>query len=330
MAAEPELVPVGQEGGPCQARLVIAVIGEPDPIARNVEAALQAEHFRFEYHRAPEELLHLSCGTTPSGLRSSHQVEIPPLPTLVMFNFWGGARSESVAARWQARCLEAMGQLDKCCPDIPILVIADELRQRRLIEDALDRGTDEVIGTSVAAIKPLVRMRVRTVLAGFARRSAPERTGALPYAIPAGDTAAALARLHRAAEALPAREARAAPLADLLGIDVPSLRADSGRLDARRIAATFGISLSQLAKATPVTRQALSEMPDSPRAQTALDAFARTWGALSRLLPEDQIRKWLNANHERLSGSTPLEALLDGRAERVARMLESVRNGGVD
>lgn len=334
MAATQQMSPGGPPGRGPVGRGVIAVVGEADPIARSVEAALQPEHFTFEYHRSPGELLERSCERSDPSLRFTYsRAEAPPSPALFLFNLWDSPRTKTGSGlpRWRAQCLEVMGELDKRCPRTPILVVADELRQRRLIEDALDRGADEVIGTAVAAISPLVLMRVRTVLESFALRYGTEsmEAPAPTSAIATGEATGALARLRRAGESLQTPEDRAAPLADLLGVSVPGLRAESGRLDAKRIAAQFGVSLSQLAKATPVSRQALSETPDSPRAQAALDPFARTWGALSAVIPADQILKWLNARHERLDGSTPLEALLDGRAERVARLVESVRNGGV-
>jgi hypothetical protein len=142
--------------------------------------------------------------------------------------------------------------------------------------------------------------------------------------------ARARARVREALPALPRAEDRRGAVSDLLGVTAPDLRASSGRLDARKIADRLGIALGRLAGALPVSRQALSALPDSLRAQEALDPIARALHVLDLLLPRERVRMWLNAPHPRLEGSTPVEALLDGRAERVAQLLEIARAGGVD
>lgn len=141
---------------------------------------------------------------------------------------------------------------------------------------------------------------------------------------------AARERVNAMLDRLPGVEERRAPLADLLGVTAPTLRADSGRLDARKIATELGVSLSSLAKITPISRQALNETPDSPRAQAALDPLARTLDVLGTVLSREHMTAWLNTPHRRLTGETPIQAILQGRGEQVARMLEMVRDGGVD
>jgi hypothetical protein len=101
-------------------------------------------------------------------------------------------------------------------------------------------------------------------------------------------------------------------------------------LDAKKVADRLGVSVARIASLTPVTRQALNETPDSSRVQEALDPIARSLAVLETALAPEHVNQWLNASHSRLNGSTPLEALLDGRAERVARMLEIARDGGVN
>jgi hypothetical protein len=141
---------------------------------------------------------------------------------------------------------------------------------------------------------------------------------------------AARARVRRAAQRLPTAKERSGPLAEILGVAAPDLRAPSERLDAKRIAARLGVSLDRFAVAIPVARQSLDETPDSARIQAALDPFARALAVLDVLLPGDAGRQWLNAIHPRLDGATALAAMLDGRAERVARLLELIRDGSAD
>ena len=108
------------------------------------------------------------------------------------------------------------------------------------------------------------------------------------------DAEAAMQRVPEALPSLPTAEQRAAPLADLMQVRAPSLRASSGRLDAGRIAARLGVSVSRLAGPLQVSRQALSEMPDSPKAQKGLDPFARALAVLEELLPNEKtVRAWL-------------------------------------
>ena len=145
-----------------------------------------------------------------------------------------------------------------------------------------------------------------------------------------GAAEAALQRVRDAIPSLPTVEQRSAPLADLMQVRMPSLRAPSGRLDAGRIAARIGVSLSRLAGPLRVSRQALSEMPDSPKAQSGLDPFARVLAVLEELLPNEKAaRAWLVSPQQRFSGATPQAVMLDGRAEEVARTLELARDGGL-
>lgn len=228
-------------------------------------------------------------------------------------------------------------------PETPILVAADASRQQKLILDALDAGADEVVGPEVLRIPALARRRVRSALANVRGTSA-DAWAALPTGPDdlddgavvewedgptEAEAEAARARVRQAVARLPTREERSGPLAELLGVTVPELRAPSGRLDAKRIAACLGVSLNRFAAAMPVRRQSLDETPDSARIQAALDPFARALAVLDVLLPGDVGRQWLNAIHPGLDGTTPLAAMLDGRAERVARLLEMIRDGSL-
>jgi hypothetical protein len=112
---------------------------------------------------------------------------------------------------------------------------------------------------------------------------------------------------------------------DVLDIAVPHLRAASGRLDATKIARQLGVPIARIATVVGVSRQALSQTRDSPGIQAALHPIARMFDVLDRVLDADDQRKWLHATHAHLEGRTPLETLMKGQAETVARMLESAR-----
>ena len=140
---------------------------------------------------------------------------------------------------------------------------------------------------------------------------------------------AAVERVRGTASLPLSPERRAELLAELISVPVPDLRAESGRLDAIRIAVALGISVRQLAQALPVKPQALSQTPDSPRAQLALHPFARTIEALRVVLPESERKAWLQTPHVRWQDRSPLQVMLAGDAEAVACALGLLRDGGV-
>ena len=110
-----------------------------------------------------------------------------------------------------------------------------------------------------------------------------------------------------------------------LRIATPDLRAPSGRLDATKVAQRLGVPIARLAAVVGVSRQALSQTPDSSGIQHALDPIARTLHVLDDSLDPDDQRKWLRTSRENLDGRTPLDRIMSGSADAVARMLESVK-----
>jgi hypothetical protein len=141
----------------------------------------------------------------------------------------------------------------------------------------------------------------------------------------------ARARLHAAVATLPTSAARAAsPVAPILELLTPQLRAPSGRLDARKVAERLGVSLRAFARALGTSHQALSATPDAPRIQGALDAYARVLGTLDTALHhDDAVRAWLYTPRRELEGRTPQEALLAGDALTVAQLLVPLHTGAV-
>jgi hypothetical protein len=130
---------------------------------------------------------------------------------------------------------------------------------------------------------------------------------------------------RRIGHLIASEEPTAAGKRDVLGIAVPHLRAATGRLDATKIAKRLDVPIARLATVVGVSRQALSQTPDSPGIQAALRPIARMFDVLDSVLSPDDERKWLHATHQRLEGKTPLETVMNGEAEVVARMLESTR-----
>jgi hypothetical protein len=110
-----------------------------------------------------------------------------------------------------------------------------------------------------------------------------------------------------------------------LRIAAPNLRSPSGRLDATRIAKRLGVPIARLAAVVGVSRQALTQTPDSPGIQHALDPIARTLHVLDETLDPDDHQKWLRTSRVNLDRKTPLDAIMNGNANTVARLLESAR-----
>jgi CheY-like chemotaxis protein len=291
-------------------------------------------------------------GPAPSAAREDG-------PSLYIFNFAfsGWERGSRKLSRvWWA----ALEEVSTRAPMTAIVVVFSSGDAHGLIRRALQAGADEILRADDAEIEELVWTRVQSALAkarctprkrstvlrvSFApspageRRSADGGTAIPPVSgvleswdAPASEdeVRAAQERVRAALGSLPTAEERRGPYADLLGVSVPALRAESGRLDARKISDHLGISLASLARIASISRQALTETPDSVRAQHALDPLARTLHVLGTLLPPEHVRAWLNAPHARLGGETPIHAILQGRAEQVARMVEMARDGGVD
>lgn len=219
-------------------------------------------------------------------------------------------------------------------PYVPIFVLLDE-RDPDAVRAARLAGATHYLGATAASNGEAAAWRVADVLE---RESA---AGAVPAEALAADVhltpfeepspqeveaARARARAGLASLVPPARAAAYA--AALLSIDAADLRDPaSGRLDARRVAERLGVSVSRLAGAAGVSQQALSARPDSLRAQAGLLQVARVLAALDEIVPRGEHAMWLRTPRARFGRDTPLEMLIDGRAEALARELEGALEG---
>ena len=325
-----------------QGRRDVVFVGRRGTVAKRLGETLKGRSFRLLFHATPAD-------SPPAGARSV-------APVLYVVSFLasppGRASRGRKRANWADQYLHFVRDVTLREPGVPVLIAADEATQRHLIQSALKLGAKEVISENVARISVLFAARVDAVLPNFrgasawapTRTSTPRQTPDVSRSeqgedwvegeewegtVPQGEVAQALTRVRTRASSLPTRAQRNRPLAGVLDIATPKLRGPSGRLDAQRLADRLGVSLRQLAAVAGVTHQALSATPDSKRAQPGLDAIARALGTLDTLLAESSARAWLNAPHSMLNGATPLQALLDGRAERVASMLGVAVEGGV-
>jgi DNA-binding NarL/FixJ family response regulator len=344
---------------------IAAVVGDDDPITRRITGVLNQHQYNVVHHLSPTALL---ADVSSEAESPRPQEPASPPPVLYVLNYRGKRAGGTLRALVNAlktlsrrsprtAVLVAVDEQAHRIIRIAIHAGADE------ILSAGDAEIDELVWTRVqsaiaraAAAPALAAPRGHGAPAASApgaerriaqRRRADRRSTAATSAPattvrtsdiketweePASETEvqAARERIRSALEHLPTIEERRGPLADVLGVSTPALRANSGRLDAKKIASQLGVSLAGLAKLTPISRQALNETPDSAHAQAALDPLARILDVLSTVLPREHVAAWLNTPHARIGGETPIRAILEGRGEQVALMLERARGGGVD
>lgn len=105
-----------------------------------------------------------------------------------------------------------------------------------------------------------------------------------------------------------------------------ALRAASGRISAKKIAAAFGLSLSELASLLGRSRQAVSKTPDAESLQEGLAPFARVAG-LRTVLSDEDFRAWLHVPNEALDGRSPWMVIRSGASEVVAELVEDMLSG---
>ncbi len=318
----------GASGGDRPVNAVL--IGRENNISRKILKALATYHLRPRNPVIRERLVE----ARKTRETAANVAEFTGGMTVYVLNMFGERGepmpSKKVRDDWLAE-LRSVRALD---PGSACVVAAD--MEPALLEDICAEGAGHVEFMSSPEVlnAELVRARVGAAVARAqhaAWASSPRKLGQRAMApVPAVDVLAARERVANALGQLPAAEARRQPLLELLDIRVPHLRAASGRLDAKLIAEALDVPLTRLAVPAAVSRQALSQMPDSPAAQAGLDPVARVLGVLGEVLEPAEVLQWLNAPHKQLDGKPPLELVTNGEAEHVALMLERARDGGVD
>jgi hypothetical protein len=103
---------------------------------------------------------------------------------------------------------------------------------------------------------------------------------------------------------------------------------ETGRLDARRIAAYLHISLSSLAAITGGSVAAIHKAPAANSLQQTLAPIAQTISVLTEVLRSKQhVLAWLNSPHPDLANQTPLQLILGGHAAVVADLVAAALAG---
>ncbi len=111
------------------------------------------------------------------------------------------------------------------------------------------------------------------------------------------------------------------------------LRSEKGRLDAKRIAHFFGLSLRELATALEERPQTVDKTPDSKRLQEKLHPYEEIARAQVFLgSDEGRFRKWLNTPSRDLvkaegKNLAPIDLIKRGRPEVVAGLVDDALTG---
>lgn len=103
---------------------------------------------------------------------------------------------------------------------------------------------------------------------------------------------------------------------------------ETGRLDAKRIAAYLHIPLSSLAAVTGGSVAAIHKAPAGKSLQEALAPIARTISLLNEVLQsKEHVQAWLNSPHPDLGSQIPIRLILEGHADTIADMLDAALAG---
>ena len=203
--------------------------------------------------------------------------------------------------------------LEKIRTDLPDIVLLDLAMP--LVDGAKMIRALRASGSDV----PVVVMTARHDVDGAIEAI---KQGAADYIVKPFREDDLLARVHLALAG--ARETTAT-------LDVPLRELhdrSTGRIDARKLAAFLALPLAQFAAALDALPATVHKSPAAPALQKRLQPVKRAIDLLSRATrhPSDA-RAWLNNPHPDLDGRTPLDVILDGRADAVVTLLENAATG---
>jgi hypothetical protein len=116
---------------------------------------------------------------------------------------------------------------------------------------------------------------------------------------------------------------------DTLKVTLPELHnTETGRLDARRIAAYLNVPLSQVAAALGKKYQTVYKTPDAVGLQAELLPIKASLEILTYLIGDrSTVLAWLNSPHPDLGMRTAISLILDGHADAVRGMLSNALAG---
>ena len=133
----------------------------------------------------------------------------------------------------------------------------------------------------------------------------------------------------RVQRALTRRERPAAAAARRISVRLRELHdAETGRIDASRVAEFVGVPLADLARGIGARYSTVHKTPTSPALQEALAPIKRSLEILEQVVGDRRsVRAWLNSRHPDLGLRTPLQAIVEGHADALCSVLESAIQG---
>ena len=118
------------------------------------------------------------------------------------------------------------------------------------------------------------------------------------------------------------------PKPQQLQVFLPQLHAESGRLDARRIAFFINIPLKRLSEGLRLRYGTVHRSTSAESLQYSLQPVKRILEILYQFFGDRKaIRAWLRTSHPDLGGKTALEMILENKTSAVQTILENALAG---
>lgn len=117
-------------------------------------------------------------------------------------------------------------------------------------------------------------------------------------------------------------------MATALRIGTLDLQSDSGRYDAKKIAAAMDVYVSKVSQIVGALGNTLSKNPDADAHQKQLAKLAYIIETAAEALPEPQmLRRWLHGANPDLGGETPMALMIGGKLDVIRDWVEAMRTG---
>jgi DNA-binding response OmpR family regulator len=224
------------------------------------------------------------------------------LPALVLLDF----------ARFEKDLAKLLPTLRQVSPGSPVLMLVEHSKAARAAAAASSLGATDLLFEPFTASEFGYRVE-RCLVAADRAKSAAVRAAADRGEFAFSPVSLAFEKgaiLNRATAAFALRDAQ------------------SGRLDAKRVAAYLDVPLKQFAKAVEENYKALHKTPSKVSLQKKLAPIERTIALLDeRFRDRGGVRAWLNTPHPELGNHTGLSLVLEGKATTVSEMLEAAAAG---
>lgn len=104
--------------------------------------------------------------------------------------------------------------------------------------------------------------------------------------------------------------------------------ARSHRLDAKKIAALFGVTIRTLSKVVSAHETTVRTRSDSDRLQPALRKLVFVYDTLAEMIPVEHIPKWMHHPLRGLDGTTPLELAEEHGLDSLCQLVREMFAGG--